>query len=112
MTLYQVLSEPFEIHYKLTRKELDSRSGVGNGGLHYGDSKKLSGEFSDGQKQRIALIRALSLDPEFIVADEPVSAWMYQFRRRFEGDEGVAKTDAFNRILSRPQVSGFSRQNQ
>jgi oligopeptide/dipeptide ABC transporter ATP-binding protein len=43
-------------------------------GLHYGDRKKLSGEFSDGQKQRIALIRALSLEPEFIVADEPVSA--------------------------------------
>jgi len=76
MTLHQVLSEPFEIHYKLTRKELDRRIGelLEMVGLHYGDSKKLSGEFSDGQKQRIALIRALSLDPEFIVADEPVSA--------------------------------------
>ncbi len=76
MTLHQVLSEPFEIHYKLTKKEQDKRIGelLEMVGLHYGDSKKLSGEFSDGQKQRIALIRALSLDPEFIVADEPVSA--------------------------------------
>ena len=76
MTLYQVLSEPFDIHYKLTKKELDKRIEglLEMVGLHYGDSNKLSGEFSDGQKQRIALVRALSLDPEFIVADEPVSA--------------------------------------
>jgi oligopeptide transport system ATP-binding protein len=76
MTLHQVLSEPFEIHYKLTRKELDRRIEelLEMVGLHYADSRKLSGEFSDGQKQRIALIRALSLDPEFLVADEPVSA--------------------------------------
>jgi oligopeptide/dipeptide ABC transporter ATP-binding protein len=76
MTLHQVLSEPFSIHYNLTRNELDKRIEglLEKVGLHYGDRKKLSGEFSDGQKQRIALIRALSLEPEFIVADEPVSA--------------------------------------
>ncbi len=76
MTLYQVLSEPFEIHYRLTRNELDRRIRelLETVGLHYGDGAKLSGEFSDGQKQRIALIRALSLGPEFLVADEPVSA--------------------------------------
>ncbi len=76
MTLHQVLSEPFSIHYRLTKGELNKRIGerLEMVGLHFGDSKKYSGEFSDGQKQRIALIRALSLDPEFIVADEPVSA--------------------------------------
>ena len=76
MTLHQVLSEPFEIHSKLTKKQLDQRIGelLEMVGLHFGESNKSSGEFSDGQKQRIALIRALSLDPEFLVADEPVSA--------------------------------------
>ena len=76
MTLYQVLSEPFEIHYRLTQKELKKRieALLEMVGLHYGDIVKYSGDFSDGQKQRIALVRALSLSPEFIVADEPVSA--------------------------------------
>ena len=76
MTVRQILAEPFEIHCRLTRKELENRivSLLEMVGLSASDIRKYSGDFSDGQKQRIALVRALSLEPEFIVADEPVSA--------------------------------------
>lgn len=76
MTMREILAEPFEIHNKLTRKELDKKIAelLEMVGLHYTDASKYSGDFSDGQKQRISLIRGLSLNPEFIIADEPVSA--------------------------------------
>jgi len=76
MTVKEVLSEPFEIHTRITKRELDIRIGklLEMVGLNPADAGKYAGSFSDGQKQRIALVRALSLDPEFIVADEPVSA--------------------------------------